>query len=773
MNFRTTFVLLLLLIVVGGYFLFFEKGQEVPFDEPDGTPDGEIGTILFDTDEFDAKTVEKVTIERDGQTVILDKQGTDWKQTAPVTFALNSWSADRFGSSTAELRWIERFEPGDKDQPALDQIGLAPPKATVTLATGGAQQTTRTIKLGKTLSIGGRGYLMLGEDASKVYLVGNGLHALVLSQTPAEWRSKSLSAPTEGQADRVALAGRGRAIELIKTDGNWALGAPHSGRAATKAVADLCQAVDSLYVNEFVKDQPADLSMYGLDDPATVVRIQVPKLPAPSDAAAGSDDEQDEEDDAPAPQPAGEPELTILHLGAPTDLKKEHYFATLTTVKNGVASGGDVVFTVGKSSVEKFDKQVDDLRDPRITVLPALEVSGVRLARPGQPAIAVARRDADWTFSAEQAPPYEPDEKVVSDLIEALTGAEADAYAAVPESDPAVTVTLTAGGRPEPDVLKIFESEKEDRHLVVRNNEATGYLVPTEKLEGLFKPVLALRQRTVVTLPRERLDRITVSQADGLKLEFTRTVAALPEPPASQPATSQPAIVPALDPPGPWQLAGHEKLELGALNKLIGELDPVRAERWLAAPAAFGDEVLEVSLSTADDDADATLRIDVTTLQAVADGVDGTFEVKQALLDALNAEFRHRTVQPVAADSISKVTIARGGQEISIRKDSDAKYVTPDHETELDQTAAGAVFDAVAGLRAERYVAALDSPEEDLAATITVHARDDQRFVLRLYDREGHAGTATIEPARPGLEWFTLSEATLKDLKAQVVKADP
>ena len=726
MNFRTTIVLLVLLIVVGAFFFMMERSDDGGYDEPGDAGDSRIGTALFEADTFDAEAVAKVAIESDDKTVVLEKDGEDWKQVEPVRFAMNSWSAKRFGSSTADLRYVERFTPGDDDQPGLDQTGLSDPKATLTLTLGGDVKTTHTIKLGKTLSIGGRGYLMLGDDPN-VYIVNDALHELVLNEKPGSWRNKSLSAPKEGEADRITLTRNGRAIELVKTDGNWALGAADRGRVATKAVADLCEAVGRIYIGEFVKDQPQDLSIYGLDQPTTVLQIQIP----------------------PVTDSADEPQVTTLRIGAAADLKKERFFAT-------IAPDGDVVFTISKTDAEKLAKSVDDLRDPRITLVQLHEVNEIKIAQASGTQIGLIRDGQDWKFNAAENPPYTPDGKVVSDLIDAIIEAEANAYTGAPGSDPLVTVTLTAGSRPEPDVLKVFESEKKQRHVVVRNNETTGYLVPSNKLEGLFKPVLSLRQRTVIAPTMDRANRISITRPDGLVFAFSRTV---PETPKE---TDEDKPVPTAS-PGAWQLDGHQAFESEALDELIEAVDPLRADRWIEDPIPSVG-TLEFVIATADGESN-TVHVDPGSRRAAADGIDGAFEVSKSLMDALDAEFRDRTVLQAANDDIQQVTIARNGQTVTIKKDADDKYVSAGGATKIDQASAGGVFDTVAGLRVERYISAPE--KQDAVATITVQTTEAS-YVLKL--AEGNTGT--IDPATDGLNWFTLSDDSVEKLTADVIEEE-
>ena len=166
MNFKTTLFLLVLLIIVGGGFWLIERKAGPDFDDT-AAPDTGTGTALFTADNFVTAAVTAISIEADDQTIELARSGADWHQTAPVQFPLQTWSTQQFGDDAAKLRHVEKFKPAGKDTPALADIGLSPPKAVVTFHFDDAgTTTTQTIKIGQRLPLGGRGFVMVNDDAS-------------------------------------------------------------------------------------------------------------------------------------------------------------------------------------------------------------------------------------------------------------------------------------------------------------------------------------------------------------------------------------------------------------------------------------------------------------------------------------------------------------------------------------------------------------------------------------------------------------------------------
>ncbi|MEE9212023.1 MAG: hypothetical protein V3U29_05160, partial [Phycisphaeraceae bacterium] len=345
---------------------------------------------------------------------------------------------------------------------------------------------------------------------------------------------------------------------------------------------------------------------------------------------------------------------------------------------------------------------------------------------------------------------YEADDGEVADLVDTIVKTRANAYVpnAKPDAEPLATITLTAIGRPEPETLKVYATADETR-LVLRNTESTGYMVEADSLAIVFKPVLSLRKRQVLDIGADTLTRLTITRPDGLVHTFSR------------------------EQTGPWQLAGHEKFEADALDDLLERLPVLRAVRWLdpsTGPTGNVTDDFGVLLNTADGTS-VSLSVDPETRAATAGGVDMPFEVSETLLEKLDAEFHHRTVLPIMIDDIASVTITKDDKSLAITKTADV-YVSEGGE-EVDQSAAGALFDTLAGLRVQRYAAPLHLRPQDIATTIVIRTNADETHTLRLIGLEDYTTTATIDPPRGnGLDWFTLEPATVEKLTAGLIEAE-
>ena len=768
MNFKTTIFLLLLLIVVGAFYYLAELGPS-PVATGDAPPADKEGKPLFASDDFPTTSVVSIIIEKDGQKFELAKDGADWRQIAPVRFPLTTWSVDQIADDAAGLRHVERFRPGRQDAPDLKEVGLDPPKATVTISfEGNAAPDPHTFMLGRRLAIGGRGYVTVGDD-EHVYVVNDDLHKQVLDKKITDLRKKSLDGPKEGTSRRVKLARNGQTIDMIKTDGKWAFGPPHSGRVDTEKVKTLLDDVGGMYINEFVSDGPENLSIYGLSKPQTVVRMETAAAPADPEA-------KDDEDPGPGTQtPAeanDEPAVQVVHIGAPVDFSNENFFATWS---GSDGEPGRIVFSVSKSFKEKFDKDLNDFRDPRITPIARNDIRELTVQRDDQTAFKLLYSGGDWSF-ADPGPGYGADTSQVSGLVDAIADVKAEMYdaAAKPAGESKATITLSGIGRPEPDVLKVF-GVNEDQYLVLRNHETTGYRVPAKDLKRVFEPVLSLRDRVVFELSRDQVNRVEVQRHDGISYTFERDMPAPAEKPAmeAEPAedeNGQEQVKEEKQPtdakPGPWRLAGHDRFESQALDDLLGQLPTLRAERWHADEAPLA-QVITLTIMAVDGTT-TSLTVDTTSRRAEATRSGPTplalkgFEMSKSFVEKLGAEFRHRTVLDFRNDDIVSVTITTGDRTTTINKNDDEKYVSEGGDP-IGQSAAGAMFDTLAGLRIKRFRGQLS--EQGTSTQIQVELKGGQHRQL-VIDPQRNLGY--LDPA----DWFEMDEVDVSKLTAELMESD-
>lgn len=749
MNFKTTIVLLLLLLVVGITFYVVVLSEEsLPPPDRFSNPEEQRGHPLFASDELSTESVNHVTIAQAGTTIEFKKEGTTWNQTKPVRFPLNTWTGSRIVNDSATLRYTERFKSGSQDAPSLDELELEPPKAVVTLKTEGDELRTHTIFLGRK-GYGGRAYLMRNDDPV-VYVVNDDLQKLIFDQDPTEWRAKTLRATGELEADHVTLNRDGQAIELIKAEGNWVFGMPHSGRADRDSIRTLLGSIGNMTINKFVADAPVDLLPYGLSPPSKTIVIK--SSPVESNVPANQPGETG--DDSLPPSIPKTATIQTLAVGGPADLKSQVYFATWSQGE----SPSNVIFTISSDSDEKLDKTVDDLRDPRITVVDAGDVQQMIIKKSDSEKINLERSPDGWSFSGD-GPGYQADDQVVADLVSTIVEAKATSYVpnVVPnEGDLRAIVTLSVIGQAEPERLRVFNAE-DDQQMILRGDETTGYRLAADIVSDLFQPILSLRNRRAVDLSPDSITKISIKHPDGVVFSFSRQAVA----PATQTAATQPANTLTL---GPWQLDGHDKYESSSLDELVKELFPLRVEGWLDSAdtmAVSAVDHIDVSFEAVGEGHQSIL-IDFNRRIASIAGVDMLCQISESLFKKITAEFRDRNVLPVTIDEIASVTVMKDEVSITVKKEG-SSFVN-DAGDVLNEETIGKLFDTLAGLRVQRYI---PEPPARSAPNVRMEIalKDGQIIHLDVFMKEGMPPEGTNDE-----KWFTLDAETVQTLMSDLTK---
>jgi len=759
MNPKTTNLLLILLLLVGTYFVFFEWPKQTTYErEQVKLAEGpKEGVAVFSADVLPTELAESVSIQRHNETAELSKRGQDWFQTQPVRFELNSWSVRQMIDDAATLRYFQRFDPadaGDGQWPTLDQIHLSKPEVIVLVQFEENSTKTQEIRLGRQ-TIGGRGYLMINDDPF-VYVVNDALHQQFLNTGVKDWRKRLIDAPTEGQAHRMTLTDAHQAITLQKVDSDWVFDSPHSGRVDRNAVKKLLAAIGQIGIRKFIADNPEDESLYGLDQPSVVLSIDSPEV----EASVQSDSSTSEHEAKKESSAIGDLTQT-LRIGAPVDLSNESYFASWQVVRDAPS----VVFTLAGSAVEKFALSVDGLRDPRVTPIAVADVRVVTIEKPPGVPIKLVHGVNGWSFLAPGVG-FEPDSALVSLLVESVVEATANHYEPKNPamSDPVATVTLGVIGRADGDVLRIFPKGQGQTYPVLRNQETVFYHVDSSRFEQLFEPIMALRERTVLSLDTDTLTRLTIEHAGGTTHIFERM--------SSDSLTPTTQKTSGIGPAGDaWGLVGQDAFESEAFERLLASLSPLLANSWVIATAEKnpnplvedgGDDRLTIQMELAGGQ-HHTLLVYPDRFQGHLVGDEEKIEwftLDPKFVELVDGEFRMRTLFPVNLDLIEQLQIIRGDKSVQIQRDVADQYVTQDGGI-MNQSAAADLFDSLAGLRVDRFI----EPKHISLPPL--------RMVIKMSDGNTHS-LAFSDPNDPkaavtnGGQWFTLESEVLARLLAAI-----
>lgn len=730
MNYKTTLFLLVLLVLVAGFFFWARRHAPAP-PPPDTTTRTPEGTPLFAQPPLDPQSIHTIVLQKSDRQARLQRQGQDWWLTEPVRFPLNSWSASDLVQDSASLRYLEKFRPGTAGNPSLAELSLDPPRARMELlGTGPAEKPIRHLLLLGRKTIGDRAYLMLDDDPH-VYVVPARLHTLILDNDWTTWRKRSIDAPTLPSLRRLLLQHADVTLELIRSDDQWAFAPPHAGRADDQALSSLLSNLSNLYISRFVADKPADLSLFGLDQPTLTLQLE------PASPSTGTTDKPDSSTSDTAA-------LSTLRIGAPTDLKAQQFFACWTSPQ----IPDPVVFEISKYDADRFRKTVNDLRDPRLSLTRSSDLRELEILPADAAPWKLSWTPQGWSF-ADPAPPFSADKDQALTFVQSIADLRAQSYQPdfQPASDPLLTLKLLALGKSEPEILRFYPDPADSQSLLaLRNNETVAYRLARDKLQAFFLPPLALRQRLLWDVKPDDLQSIHLIQTDGTDLLFQRDPA---------------------HPDQPWHLQGHDRFDTTAFDNLLKLLTPLSAESWHDATAPSTEPLIHLQLQRTDG-SQLALQIDPATRNAVSPAVDHPFRIPADLLRALTAEFRDSLLLPFSQSDIAQVTLQRDSSRLTIRRDDLGRYVS-DPAAELNQSAAASLFSTLAGLRAERLLSpadALSSPHLSLLIETTT----------------GQKATLTLSPApdQPatlsgdfGQKTFRLPKDTFEKLTADLIQKSP
>ena len=708
MSFKTTIALLAVLFVVAAHFVALELWVR-PGREAESERDP--GQMLIAADAVPVEDVTGIELRRGERTVKLERRRDGWMQIEPVRFAIEEEAALRLISAAGEVRVHRAFEPGTGDAPPRSELGLDPPRATLRLqwASGGDQMRGVVFHFGDRLT-DGRGFATL-EGQAGAFLVSGRMLDRVLRADPRQWRPQrlgDLGIPAARHASMLALADRQRQILLQRDDDAWrfAGGDP----AESDRIDQMLERLAEMEIGEYLSDDPAALSGYGLDRPWRTVQIR-----RPSPALTGPDEDV----------------VLTLRIGDEAAGSEDGYYASFSEGEQP----SPVVFRLSRSQVEGLDIEPDQMRNPELVRMPLTSVARLRWADEAGEPVEITR-DGDYWHFTEGDPGFQPGNRQVFRLVSALLTAEAEAYhdAPRPQQSPVRTVTVagTMGDEleeiefyrvpdevgadeadlPMPVAPGIEQMDADDQWLAYRQDERVGYLVAREDVAPIFDPVVSLRSEHVFTPREEEVEAVTLHRPGGYKLRF---------------------IAEQTDPHGPvyWTLEGEQAHDDRTRRRLFESLFTLRADRWLDEVPEAGEQWHRIVLDLRDDRS-RELLVDPESGRAVLDDRHGV-KVDDDLSGYLTSELRDRRAIPARRADLRKVKITgTADDDATMTLDIDDHRIESDHD-DFDHDAALRLLDVLAPMHVEQYIE--DDEAHEPLRRIELTTREGQQYTLEVLEQ--------------------------------------
>lgn len=735
MNIKVTISFLVIAILLGVWFIVFESDPK-PRPDEDDTASNRNGEVLIEN--FTKANYNKVTLtDADGKQFVAEREASnaaEWVQTTPINFPLQAHKIEDILTHVGELRYVQTVEASDaKITP--EKMGLKTPQMTLKLE--GKGQEPVVLKLGRK-GLVGKAYLRVG-DSDTAYVVNDTVHEDLIGTSFTDFRQNSVIRNlTPGNAVKVILKRGDETIELHKKEGLWSLADAHAGRADKGKVEALVSAVSSAWVEKFVKDSPESLNTYGLENPDVMIEIVT------QDTSTADTSDSDEKSEKKSAQP--EFKTYTFAIGSATDLTNEKYFAYANNVP--------VVFTVNKSTRDKFDVALNELRDPRLTTKPKSDITEITQTRSDNANLQLIKEEGVWKFG-EPKPAFKLEPAQAENLLSLITETKAEDFVTYTPNDrpaqPIATIKMSIIASPEDETLRVYPHD--DKHfVVVRNTEPVGAVVPKDQLELVTADLIAYRNLNILDLTEPDLKTITVKRSGTHPATYVyeRTV-----------PTKAPTDIEAKDNQGQWKLDNFDQQRF--IN-VVRQLTPLRAEEWVKSSegSSDADNVIQVSVATHDGKT-YELSVDTSSNTGQLNGQETRFQVNAGFVEVLQQELKNRVVLNLDPANIASVTV----NELAIKRSTQGQYRIPGDKP-VSESRVGTIFDTIAGLTVERYVdAAKAAGEPTHTFVIETRGEDSKSYTLTLWKSDDPVSVAKL-----GDKMFTLNKSVVDKLTGDPVKQE-
>ena len=233
---------------------------------------------LVERDSIDPERLAEVLLDRDGIRYRFVRRGASWWQTSPVEHAVDGWSIRQFAARVTKAESVRSVAVAPDDAGSLAAAGLAPAQGRIELveeASGGLQGRRVVVELGRR-SLAGRAYARAIEPAPpgvRFEVVDGSLHQFALERDPREFRRRDLFIDL-GEVDRIGLTSGESTTSIVRSGRNFRIDAPIQTRADRQQCEELVDAIRRARSEGFIVDDPAELSVYGLEPAAALLSVR-------------------------------------------------------------------------------------------------------------------------------------------------------------------------------------------------------------------------------------------------------------------------------------------------------------------------------------------------------------------------------------------------------------------------------------------------------------------------------------------------------------------
>src|SRR5690606_11405568 len=281
--------------------------------------------------------------------------GDTWSIEQPINAPADQSAVDSLLSRIANAKRDRTFESEEVD--SEDEYGLDQPRFELRVSTS---DTERSLSVGSEDFTGSSVYVRLGGEP-QVHLTSD-LLVNAVDKEASDFRSKDVLKFSRSDIDRIELLQREEKVILEKREGKWHLLEPVQDRASESAVSSLLSTLETARAQEFVAEEPEDLSEFGLNEPDIRVRLR--------NSTDGT--------------------WAVLEIG---DKREDNYLARDLQ--------RSPVFTVTNSVYESVTKDAWNFRNKDVVDVQQDEIERLRLSQNGKELV-VRREEMKWIIESPE-----------------------------------------------------------------------------------------------------------------------------------------------------------------------------------------------------------------------------------------------------------------------------------------------------------------------------------------------------------------------------------
>jgi hypothetical protein len=266
--------------------------------------------------------------------------------------------------------------------------------------------------------------------------------------TPATPAATKLLTIKDADVNKIEIDKKGsEQVELARSNGQWAITAPHSLSAEQDAVTGMLSVLSGLSAERVVEDHAIDLKQYGLADPSIKIDLTTKD---------------------------GKSQKVLLGDDTPTG----------SSVYAAVA-GDPRVFTLANYAKTSLDKTTTDLRDKRLLTVNFDKVSAVDLNAKKQ-SVEFGRSKDAWQIVKPR--PLRADNFSVEDFVRRLKDARMDLTAST-DADEKKFVAAFASATP---VAMVKVTDATGTQTLEVRKAKTDYYAKSSAVAGVYKVAMDL-----------------------------------------------------------------------------------------------------------------------------------------------------------------------------------------------------------------------------------------------------------------------------------------